>query len=60
MRCGVATLLEIVESASNIEICLIKGDKTEMIPEEQIEQLVKELKAEKEAAEKKVRYDLKP
>ena len=51
MRLGISTLLEIVESAGNIEICVIKDGKIEMVSDEQVEAIVKEIKAEKEAEE---------
>ena len=53
IRLGVATLLEIVESASNIEICVMKGSKITMLEEEDLTTIVAELKKEKEEEEAK-------
>jgi hypothetical protein len=43
--------MEIVESATNIEICIIKDGHIETMADDQLESIVKEIKSEKEAAE---------
>ena len=50
-RLGIETLLECVEGADNIEICIIKADKIEMMDEEKLAGIYNTLKEEKEAAE---------
>ena len=32
-RLGIETLMEVVESSENIEICVISGNKMEMLPD---------------------------
>jgi len=52
VRLAIETLLEVVESAKNIELCIVKaGNVSEMVPEARIETLVAEINAEREAAE---------
>lgn len=49
---AIETLLEIVESAKNMEICVVKpGNVTEMIKEDVIQGIVDAINAEKEAKE---------
>ena len=49
---SVRTLLEIVESDKNIEICVQRnGNKVEMVPQEHISDVVKQIHKEKEEAE---------
>jgi 20S proteasome alpha/beta subunit len=52
IRLAVETLLEVVESAKNIEICVVyPGNKSEMLDEENIDIFVKEIEKEREEAE---------
>ena len=50
-RLAIETLLECVEGADNIEIAIIRADKTEMMDEEKLANIYNALKEEKEAAE---------
>ena len=43
--------MEIVESAKNMEICVITDGKIEMLNDDKLEELCSEIKKEKEAAE---------
>ena len=51
MRLAVETLLEIVDSASNMELCVIRKDSISMVESDTIEELVAAIKKEKEEAE---------
>ena len=53
IRLGVSTLLEIVESASNMEICVVKDGSTRMLEEDDLKPIVAELKKVKEEEEAK-------
>jgi len=56
MRLAIETLLEVVESEKNIELCIVKaGNISEMVSEERIQAVVREIVAEKEAAEESKR-----
>ena len=56
MRLAIETLLEVVESEKNIELCIIKaGNVTEMVPESRIQTVVNEINAEREAQEESKR-----
>ena len=56
MRLAIETLLEVVESEKNIELCIIKaGNVTEMVPEARIQTVVNEINAEREAQEESKR-----
>lgn len=49
IRLAVQTLLEVVESSKNIEICVSYPDRrVENIPEDEIDKLIKEIEKEKE------------
>ena len=49
---AVETLLEVVESAKNMEICIVKaGNVTEMVEEDKIQAIVDDINQEKEAKE---------
>ena len=50
-RLGVETLMEIVESAKNMEICVVQDGKIEMLADDKLEELCAEIKKEKDAAE---------
>ena len=50
-RLAIETLLECVEGADNIEICIIKKDKIEMMDEEKLASIYNTIRDEKEAAE---------
>ena len=51
IRLAVETLLEIVESASNIEICVVTANKIATMDQDALETLVAAIKKEKEEAE---------
>uniref|UniRef100_A0A7S3MYS7 Uncharacterized protein n=1 Tax=Strombidium inclinatum TaxID=197538 RepID=A0A7S3MYS7_9SPIT len=51
VRLGVQTLLEVVEDSENLEICVVKDNKTEIVDEEKLAEIVAQLKKEKEEAE---------
>ena len=51
IRVAVETLLEIVESASNMELCVIKQGSVSMVENDVLEALVAAIKKEKEDAE---------
>ena len=56
MRLAIETLLEVVESEKNIELCIIKaGNVTVMVPEARIQTVVNEINAEREAQEESKR-----
>ena len=56
MRLAIETLLEVVESEKNIELCIVKaGNVTEMVSEARIQTVVQEINAEREAAEESKR-----
>ena len=56
MRLAIETLLEVVESEKNIELCIIKaGNVTEMVSEARVQTVVAEINAEREAAEESKR-----
>ena len=50
-RVGIETLLEVVEDAENMEICIIKDNKSEMLDDESLGDIVKQIKKEKEELE---------
>ena len=50
-RLGVETLMEVVENSKNLEICIIKQNKIEMMDQDKLDALVEAIKKEKEAAE---------
>ena len=53
---AIETLLEVVESEKNIELCLLKaGNISEMVSEARIQAVVAEIQAEKEAKEEEKR-----
>lgn len=50
MRLAIETLLEVVESEKNIELCMVKpGNISEMVSQARIQAVVNEINAEKEA-----------
>ena len=52
VRLGVETLLEVVESSKNIEICVMRSDNSSnMLSDEVIDGVVKQIEREKEEAE---------
>lgn len=52
LRLAIETLLEVVESEKNVEICIVKaGNVSEMVSEARVATVVAEIAAEKEAAE---------
>ena len=52
MRLAIETLLEVVESEKNIELCMVKaGNVSEMVSQARIQAVVNEITAEKEAQE---------
>lgn len=51
IRVAVETLLEIVESATNMELCVITKDKIATVEDDVVESLVTAIKKEKEEAE---------
>ena len=52
IKLGIETLLEVVESDKNIEICVINSDNTQTnLDEDKLKQLCDGINAEKEAAE---------
>ena len=56
MRLAIETLLEVVESEKNIELCIVKaGNVSEMVSESRIQAVVAEIVAEKEAREEEKR-----
>lgn len=56
MRLAIETLLEVVESEKNIELCIVKaGNVSEMVSEARIQAVVAEITAEKEAREEEKR-----
>jgi len=56
LRLAVETLMEVVESEKNIEICMVKpGNVSEMVSEARIMAVVAEINAEKEAKEEEKR-----
>jgi len=56
LRLAIETLLEVVESEKNIEICLVKaGNISEMVSEARIQAVVAEIQAEKDAKEEEKR-----
>lgn len=56
MRLAVETLLEVVESEKNMELCIVKaGNITEFVPEARVQTVVNEINAEREAAEESKR-----
>lgn len=56
MRLAIETLLEVVESEKNIELCIVRaGNVSEMVPEAAIQAVVTEINAEKEAKEEEKR-----
>lgn len=56
MRLAIETLLEVVESEKNIELCIVKpGNVSEMVSEARIQAVVAEIVAEKEAREEEKR-----
>jgi 20S proteasome subunit alpha 4 len=56
MRLAIETLLEVVESEKNIELCIVKaGNLSENVSEARIQAVVAEINAEKEAKEEEKR-----
>ena len=56
MRLAIETLMEVVESEKNIELCIVKaGNVSEMVSEARIQAVVAEIQAEKEAKEEEKR-----
>jgi len=56
LRLAVETLMEVVESEKNIELCIVKpGNITENVSEARINAIVAEINAEKEAKEEEKR-----
>ncbi len=56
LRLTIETLLEVVESEKNIELCIVKaGNVSEMVSEARIQAVVAEINAEKEAKEEEKR-----
>ena len=56
MRLAIETLLEVVESEKNIELCMVKaGNVSEMVSQARIQAVVNEINAEKEANEEQKR-----
>ncbi len=56
LRLTIETLLEVVESEKNIELCIVKaGNVSEMVSEARIQAVVAEINAEKEAKEEEER-----
>ena len=52
VRLAVETLLEVVEGAENLDVCIIKDNNSnKMLDEERLGSIYKEIKAEKDAAE---------
>ena len=52
VRLAVETLMEVVESSKNIEICIVHpNSKSEMLEESEVEKIVKEIEKEREEAE---------
>ena len=51
IRLGIETLMEVVESKENIEICVVKDGKIEMLAEDKLGDIVSAIKKEKDAAE---------
>jgi 20S proteasome subunit alpha 4 len=51
IKLAVQTLLEIVESSENMELCLIKKDSIKTMEQDALDSLVTTLKKEKEAHE---------
>lgn len=52
MHLAIETLLEVVESSKNMEICVVKaGNVTENVPEDAIQAIVDKINQEKEAKE---------
>lgn len=48
VRLSIETLLEVVENSENIEICVMSaGDKIEMMEQEQLDTICKEINKEK-------------
>tara|TARA_B110000238_G_scaffold168689_1_gene185287 strand:+ start:437 stop:601 length:165 start_codon:yes stop_codon:yes gene_type:complete len=43
--------MEVVENSKNLEICIIKQNKIEMMDQDKLDALVEAIKKEKEAAE---------
>ena len=56
VRMAIETLMEVVESEKNIELCVVKaGNISEMVSEERVAAVVAEINAEKEAKEEEKR-----
>jgi 20S proteasome alpha/beta subunit len=56
LRLAVETLMEVVESEKNIELCIVKpGNVSEMVSEARINAVVAQINAEKEAKEEEKR-----
>ena len=50
---AVQTLMEVVENSKNIEICVIKADnQQEMLEDDVVDKIVKEIEKEREEAKK--------
>ena len=50
-RLGIETLMEVVENPKNIEICIIKQNKIEMMDQDQLDAVFEVIKKDKQAAE---------
>jgi hypothetical protein len=50
-KLGIQTLLEVVENSQNLEICIIKENKMEMLDQDTLNAHVEKYKKEKEEAE---------
>ena len=52
VRVGIETLLEVVENAKNIEICIVHpNNKIVMLDEDKLKEIADQINKEKEAAE---------
>lgn len=52
VRVAVETLMEVVESSKNIELCVVyQGNKKEMLPQEDIDKIFKDIEKEREEAD---------
>jgi 20S proteasome subunit alpha 4 len=51
VKLGIETLLEVVENAKNIEICIIHEKRIEMLDEDKLAEISAKIIKEKEAAE---------
>ena len=51
VKLGIETLLEVVENSKNLEICIIKENKIEMLDQDKLDALCETLLKEKKEAE---------